>query len=315
MFCDIFLIIDQSRVADHSVVQDTSVESDQHAQVNVEVGHGSNAEIKEAENESSFRISPISELTMFSSDQWIIKVRVLHCPDKTISYSNSKGSGSFVKAEVIDRNGTRIVITGYGGTAERMVKSLSAGKVYLLSRGVVRESKPGKKYNNINNTYSITFNDSSVIKECKDDPNIPYFKYNLKTIEEVLQFEEETLVDVCGIVLEIGELLTILSQKNNNELQKRRIRICDQTGKSVFVDCWNDVAKNLKLNIHDAVIVECGSINYYNGRKTINCNRNVITNPKISATIKLKKWWSLKGRKEVNFTNASKKYVKINCII
>ncbi|CAG9331340.1 unnamed protein product [Blepharisma stoltei] len=181
--------------------------------------------------------APIKSLTPLSTS-WIIKARVSQKTDiKT--WHNARGEGKVFSITLIDSYLDEIQAVFFNAAADKFYDVFKEGKVYTFSDGNVRSAK--RKFHSVENDYQLNFDTNAVIAEVPDDGNIGFLKFNFIPIDQLSKLEIGTILDVCGIITEIGSLSDIMSRKGEN-LKKRSVRITDHTYFSIEITLWNDLA-------------------------------------------------------------------------
>ncbi len=184
-------------------------------------------------------VRPVKSLGAYSTD-WTIKVRLTSKgKTKTFTKRTDGSPGALMPLEFVDEDGTQITATLFDRGINRYDPILKVGKCYFVSKGAVRFAN--KKYTSIPNEHTITLDDTSEIKLAVDDSSIKYKGYDFTSISKLKELDNGFLVNVVGIVAEIGPLSKIT--KEGNEIIKRSVTIYDETKEMVSVTLWRDLAQ------------------------------------------------------------------------
>jgi hypothetical protein len=111
--------------------------------------------------------------------------------------------------------------------------------VVSIENGSISKIQPNQaKYNLVNNENHIVLKSISKIMEV-DDVEIQTIYIEPVALSQILSLSDGVYVDVIVMVISIGEL-EIISSTHSTELQKKTIKIVDDS--KVIFDCvfWND---------------------------------------------------------------------------
>jgi len=168
------------------------------------------------------------------NNRWIIQVRVISkSPIRT--WQNEKGAGKLFSMEVCDESG-ELRCTCFKEGVDKFYDFIQVDKVYLISKGQV---KPANKQFNPNGQYELTLDQNSFIELCDDTSKVPSMKYTFVKIGDLENAAPNTLVDVIGVLKEVGNVVKIVVKKTNTEVEKRDVQIADESGKIVQLTLWD----------------------------------------------------------------------------
>ncbi|KAD3641738.1 hypothetical protein E3N88_30962 [Mikania micrantha] len=189
-----------------------------------------------AKNEAPPRIIPISALNPYQG-RWTIKARVT-AKTELRHYNNAKGEGKVFSFDLLDLDGGEIRTTCFNAVADQFYDQIEAGKVYFISKGNVKPAQ--KAFNHLKNDHEITLDYTSTILPCLDDDcSIPQQQFHFRTIAEIENLDNNTILDIIGVVYSIRPSMSI-TRKNNTETLKRTLSLKDMSGRSVEVTFWGN---------------------------------------------------------------------------
>lgn len=164
--------------------------------------------------------------------------------------------------------------TFFGEQAKNWYSTLEEGKVYSISDADV---KAGDKFNMTKFRYVLTFGRNCQVKKLKDNHEIEMVHFNLSSIKDIQDLENGKLIDVMGIVQELG-LLAPFTLKTGEKKDRRTITIFDDTNFSINFTLWGDLATNPNFVKNDIIVLKDVSVKDYMG-KTVNFgfNSKIIT--------------------------------------
>ncbi|GLJ33967.1 hypothetical protein SUGI_0683240 [Cryptomeria japonica] len=148
---------------------------------------------------------------------------------------------------------------------------MDIGSHYIISKGFVKEANA--RYNKLNSHLEITLSDTSIVKcytneELADQQTAPF-----TPIGELFQLTNNTLVDVIGLFLYVGDVIPI-HRKDGSQTQKRVVKINDLSGSTIDINLWGPIAeqnglelKNMFTNDSVVILALCNAhVGYFNGK-------------------------------------------------
>ncbi|KAG5020232.1 Replication protein A 70 kDa DNA-binding subunit E [Glycine soja] len=140
--------------------------------------------------------------------------------------------------DVVDSDGGEIGATCFNAVADQFYNVIQAGKVYLISRGSIKPAQ--KNFNHLRNDQELTLDVASIIQPFLDDNDlITSQTFNYRPISEIESLENNSIVDVIGVVTSIRPTTSIM-RKNGTEVQKRTLQLKDMSGRSVELTLWGN---------------------------------------------------------------------------
>lgn len=169
---------------------------------------------------------PIAALNPYNMN-WTIKARLTNKAPKR-SFNRDGMAKSVFNIEVVDDQGTSIEATLWGDFADKYYDMLQEGKVYYISRGKVRPAN--KNFATVRNDYTINLDSGGHIEECEDaDASKMQARPNFVHIDQLPAFiGKKALVDLLGVVINVGALGSVKRKSDQSELQRRDITLLDQ---------------------------------------------------------------------------------------
>ncbi|XP_059078074.1 replication protein A 70 kDa DNA-binding subunit A-like [Cryptomeria japonica] len=192
---------------------------------------------------------------------------------------------------MIDVEGTEIRITCFGDVAEMHYHWVEEGAYYCVSKGCVKEAN--KKWNKLNSHLDITLDHNSILKHCDVVADGEQNASRFTPINEITYCNNNTLVDVIGVVVGVGKP-SIISRKDGSEEKKRIVKINDMSAFHIDVNLWGatweGLGEDLK-NMHACqttmvLVVSNARVGYFN-EKVINTTTTTTLNTSIPETYTL----------------------------
>ncbi|XP_020091056.1 replication protein A 70 kDa DNA-binding subunit A isoform X1 [Ananas comosus] len=252
-------------------------------------------------NEAPARIIPIAALNPYQG-RWAIKARVTAKGDIR-RYNNAKGDGKVFSFDLLDSDGGEIRVTCFNSVVDRFYEVVEVGKVYVMSKGSLKPAK--KNFNHLNNEWEIFLEAASTVEPCPDEnDSIPTQQFNFRPISEIENAENNSILDIIGIVTSVNPSVTIL-RKNGMETQRRIMNLKDESGKSVELTLWGEFCNKEGSQLQEALdsgffpvlAVKAGKVNDFSGKSvgTISSTQ-LFMNPNLPEADRLKVWFDGGGK-------------------
>ncbi|GAA0165674.1 DNA metabolism protein [Lithospermum erythrorhizon] len=221
-------------------------------------------------NDAPARIIPISALNPYQG-RWSIKARVTAKGDIR-RYNNAKGDGKVFSFDLLDSDAGEIRVTCFNNVVDRFYHTLEVGRVYVISKGSIKPAQ--KNFNHLKNEWEVFLEATSSVDLCPDqDASIPHQQFAFRPISEIETAENNSILDVIGIVTGVNPSVPIL-RKNGMETQRRNINLKDQSGPSVELTLWGDFCNREGQKLHELIesgsnpvlAVKAGKVNDFSGK-------------------------------------------------
>ncbi|KAI0495982.1 hypothetical protein KFK09_022289 [Dendrobium nobile] len=261
-------------------------------------------------NEAPARIIPIAALNPYQG-RWAIKARVT-AKGELRRYNNARGDGKVFSFDLLDSDGGEIRVTCFNAIVDRFYGVIEVGKVYMICKGSLKPAQ--KNFNHLCNDWEIFLETSSVVELCpEEDGSIPAQQFNFKAISDIVNAENNSIVDIIGIVISINPSVTIL-RKNGMETQRRVANLKDKSGMSVELTLWGDFCNRegrqlqelLDSGAFPSLAVKAGKVSDFSGKSvgTISASQLFIS-PETPEALSLREWFD-KGGKNISSNSISR---------
>eukprot|EP00730_Choanoeca_flexa_P015695 TRINITY_DN7264_c0_g1_i2.p1 TRINITY_DN7264_c0_g1~~TRINITY_DN7264_c0_g1_i2.p1 ORF type:complete len:630 (+),score=196.44 TRINITY_DN7264_c0_g1_i2:74-1891(+) len=241
---------------------------------------------------------PISALNPYNV-KWVIRARVVSMKGR--DYTNAKGSGRIFSVDLVDEQG-EIRATAFQDVARKLETTFEKNKVYVIKGGRIKAAN--KRFNNLNNDYEITFDESTTVTEAQGETNLPQQKFNFKSFSDLVAMEVNrdlyVTADVLGVITEVNPVSTIVAKSSGNEMSKRDIVLVDKGNSAINCTLWGDEAIGFEDQggVQGAVIaIKAAKVSDYNGRSlSVSSQSMFLLNPNIPEAHQLKGWYDSEGQ-------------------
>ncbi|RWW21335.1 hypothetical protein BHE74_00010527 [Ensete ventricosum] len=254
-----------------------------------------------AKNEAPARIIPIAALNPYQG-RWTIKARVT-AKSELRRYNNPRGEGKVFSFDLLDSDGGEIRVTCFNMVADQFYDQIEVGKVYLISKGSLKPAQ--KSFNHLNNEYEIFLDAQSVIQPCLEEDNtIPKQQFNFRPINEIEGLENNTMVDVIGIVVSINPLISIM-RKNGTETNKQTLQLKDMSGRIVEMTLWGkfcsvegqQLQHMCDSGVCPVLAIKTGRVSDFNGKSVTTIGSSqLFINPDFPEAHRLRDWYNREGK-------------------
>ena len=135
--------------------------------------------------------------------------------------------------------------------------------------------KPAQKnFNHLKNEWEIFLESNSTVELCpNEDGSIPRQQFSFRPISEIESAENNSILDVIGIVITVNPSVPIL-RKNGMETHRSILNLKDASGKSVELTLWGDFCNKEGQKLQEMVdsgffpvlAFKAGKVNDFNGK-------------------------------------------------
>jgi replication factor A1 len=200
--------------------------------------------------------TPISALSTFLYD-WTLRAKVIK-KSELAEYTNPKTSKTdkYMTILITDVAGAQISGSFFGESAEKFYTLIEIGKVYLFSGGNI--SLADKKYRTSDSNYKLNFSNSADITLDEDQAfEQRKITREVTPLNKLKEMSSRTMVDVMGVVVDVGLVTEKVSKQKGEILHQRVIKILDDSGARVDLSLWNENASDSRiseLRVNDSIL-------------------------------------------------------------
>lgn len=195
--------------------------------------------------------------------------------------------GKLFNIIVLDNTG-EIRITAFDEIVDQFYDQLELDKIYYFSNGQIRLKN--QMYNSTTHDCEIYLNNETKIDECVETTHeVPEIQYNLKTVTEIKELENNIITDIVAICSFVSELEEFDAVSTGRHLKKRDITLADQTGE-IKLTLWNEMAE-IQYKKKEILIINDLIVNEFRNEKnlTTTLKTNIRKNTKLEQAKLLKK--------------------------
>lgn len=258
---------------------------------------GNPQSIKKVMQQLNETYTPISALSTFLYD-WTIRAKVTK-KSELAEYNNRKlmKNDKFMTLRLSDCHGSQISASFFGEAAEKFFKIIQEGSIYLFSNGNV--SLADQRFRTSDCSYQLQFNSSADIRLDEDQSfSVKAIDRGVTPLSKLKDCKARTLVDILGIVIEVGRPTEKTSKQKGEALTQRLLKIVDDSGMSIELSLWNELANdpNVSNLIPNESIIHAKSVNVTIFNETLYLSSvksltELIFNPTSPQSSKLMSWF------------------------
>lgn len=242
-------------------------------------------------------LEPVQSIASLNpyQNKWIIKGRVSG-RNEIRHYQNAKGEGSVFSFEIMDSSAS-IKVTAFREIATRLYKLIEIGKVYRISKGVLKPAD--KRFNKTSFEYEMIADNNTEVVPVEDAGEVPKVVFHFTKIGNLENIVTGQFCDVLGIVKDVSELSSIVSRTTGMTLSKRTIVLTDETLKTIRLTLWKDNAENLIASAEGNPILLCKGVRRgdFNGISLDATTQSCFeVNPDIAEAHELRGWYETTGK-------------------
>mmetsp|Transcript_8710 Transcript_8710/g.32158 ORF Transcript_8710/g.32158 Transcript_8710/m.32158 type:complete len:598 (-) Transcript_8710:86-1879(-) len=249
-----------------------------------------------SDNISRDRIYPIESLDEYSSG-WTIKARVTQKGDVRTWNRNDK-SGRLMSVDLVDDSG-EIRAVMFNDVVDKLGNILEQGRVFYIKGGRLKEANT--RFNHLGHKCEITFNDQTIVQPAEEDASLPTVKINAVPIASLSTCQDNSNVDVLGIIKAVGELVQGRSEKSNKDYTKRNVTVCDNSDGKQCVDItlWGEQAQNFNFEVGQVVAVtKCRKSSFNNVTLSARSFSQIVSDPSLPQAANLLNWYQNGGSEQ-----------------
>lgn len=142
--------------------------------------------------------------------------------------------------------------------------------------------------------------------QAEDQNNVPQIRFNFTSIGDLQSVEKDTTTDIIGVIKEVGQTSQITSKTTNKPYDKRDLLLVDNTGFSVRLTVWGNLATNFTAMPESVVAFKGVKVSDFGGRSLSLLSSGTMTiDPDIEEAHRLKGWYDAQGRSDTFTSHAS----------
>ncbi|ORX55345.1 replication factor-a protein [Piromyces finnis] len=239
-------------------------------------------------NMKNQNIFPIKSLSPYQN-RWTIRAKVISKNDiKT--WNNARGSGKLFSTVFMD-NSSEIRATAFNDACDKFYDLLQEDQVYYISGANIKVAN--KQFNNVKNEYEMYLDANTNITLCNDSNQELKMHYSFIPINQLEAIDKDSIVDVIGVVDQMGEIVQITSKASNRPINKRDVYIVDDSGFKVRLTLWAKHAEDMRYEDKPVVAFKAVKVNDFQGKSISTLSSSIISfNPDIPEAHRISGWYS-----------------------
>jgi len=131
---------------------------------------------------------------------------------------------------------------------------------------------------------------------------VPKVNFSFVQLSELGNIEKDAVVDVLGVVKEVGEVEEIVAKTTQKPYAKRDISIVDASDVWVRCTIWGNQAKTWDIAPNNVVAFKGVKVGDFGGGRTLSMlySSSMMANPDIDEAHSLKGWYDGQGQRDLN---------------
>ena len=214
-------------------------------------------------NDEMLMYTSLKHLTTFSRD-FLIYVRIIRKSEIKVFNSNNLNnpkSGKLFYFIILDKDENEMQCTCFNKAVDKFYNVITEGKIYEIKGGYVKIND--RKYTNIKSDYKIVLDENSKITEKKDNGRIKANKLNVTKIKDIEKLNIYSIIDLCAVVLEIGEIS--IKHTRNGDQPMKKILIGDISKHKIEFSLWR-IHSSINIKNSDILLIKNAKIGIFNGK-------------------------------------------------
>ena len=207
----------------------------------------------------------LKQLTTFSRD-FMILIRVTKKSEiKTFETRNNnmgtQSQGKLFYFIVLDRDGNEMQCTCFNKAVDKFFDIIEEDETYEIKGGYVKLND--KKYTRIKSDYKIVLDENSKITKKFDNGTIKKNNMNIVRIKDIQNMNLYSIVDLCVVVLNVGEKM--IKNTRNGSQPLKKIVVGDVSKYKIEISLWR-VHSDTNVKFGDILLINNVKIGEYKGR-------------------------------------------------
>jgi len=232
-------------------------------------------------------IFPIKSLSPYQN-RWTICAKAINKSDVR-TWNNARGSGKLFSVIFMD-NSSEIKATAFNDACDKLFDLIQEDQVYYISNANIKLAN--KQYNNVKNDYEMSLDANTNIVLCNDNQNLK-MHYSFIPISQLENIDKDSLVDIIGVVDQMGETSEIISKTTSRPINKRDIYLVDDSNFKIRVTLWGKHADDLRFQDKPVVAFKSVKVNDFQGKSISTLSSSIISfNPDIEQAHRISGWYS-----------------------
>lgn len=239
-------------------------------------------------------IMPVEALSPYAN-KWTIKARVTN-KSEVRTWHNKNGEGKLFSVNLLDESG-EIKATAFNDQCDAFYDVFQQDSVYYISQGDVKPAR--KQFSTLNNDYEISLSNSTIVEKAEDQSDVPKVMYNFTQIADIASVEKDAVVDVIGVLKEIGETSEITSKTTFKTFSKRELTLVDNTQFSIRLTVWGSQATAFDAPLDSVIAFKGVKVSDFGGRSlSLLSSGTMGVDPDVDEAHRLKGWYDATGKND-----------------
>lgn len=133
---------------------------------------------------------------------------------------------------------------------------------------------------------------------------MPKIRYNFTNLADISSVDKDTVIDVIGVVREVGEISQITSKSTSKPYDKRELTLVDNSNFSIRLTIWGNAAQSFDAGPESVMAFKGVKVSDFGGRSlSLLASGSMAQNPDIDDAHKLKGWYDAQGRDDTFSTH------------
>ena len=251
---------------------------------------------------SMAHVHPIESISPYAQ-KWTIKARVTNKSDiKT--WHNKNGEGKLFSVNLLDESG-EIKATAFNDQCDQFYEMFQEGSVYYIS-SPCRVQMAKRQFSNVNHDYELNFENNTRVEKAESQAGVPQVRYNFTSIGHLQSIENNAVIDVVGILREVGAVDEITAKTTQKPYKKRELTLVDNTNFSVRLTLWGNVATSFDAPLESVLALKGVKVSDFGGKSLSLLSSGTLSiNPDVNEAHVLKGWYEAEGKNDEYTTHAA----------
>eukprot|EP00742_Colponemidia_sp_Colp-10_P009239 GILJ01010059.1.p2 GENE.GILJ01010059.1~~GILJ01010059.1.p2 ORF type:complete len:452 (-),score=45.52 GILJ01010059.1:130-1485(-) len=243
---------------------------------------------------------PIRTIHPLLKTRWTIKARVT-ARSELKTWSKNGRSGKLFYVNLLDAEGGELRGVFFDEAADRWSSTIELNSVYLFSRGKLKIAD--RRFCHASIQYECIWEHNAEISQVSEDDTIEPLSFAFVSIDKVMALDTDMLVDVLGVVHNVGPVGSVTIKSSGQQRQKRSVTLVDESCVSLILTLWGSLCDHIP-ETGKVIATRACRVSTFHGKSLSTTDTTYIDwAPSSHQAMDLQEWYNTTGKTVVLMSN------------